>query len=227
MLRISLGGPGLEGFPRDSVGGYVKLQLASHEGGKPLVRTYTVRHFDPESLRLDVDFVMHASDGPAADWARRCNIGDPIRVGGPGPAKPLDAAADWVLIAGDMSALPAIAANIENLPRDMPGIALIEIIDPDDRQPIDAPERLDVRWLVNATPDAPNTVLLDAVRAIHWRAGRPHFWVAGEFSQSLAIRQFLKKEKGATRDRMYASSYWQIGQTEDGHRISKRNAAGD
>jgi hypothetical protein len=31
--------------------------------------------------------------------------------------------------------------------------------------------------------------------------------------------------RDADREQLYASSYWQIGQTEDGHKISKRTAA--
>ena len=38
-------------------------------------------------------------------------------VSGPGPKKLVDMNADWFLIAGDMSALPAISVNLEKLPR--------------------------------------------------------------------------------------------------------------
>lgn len=226
MLRITLGGPGLLGLPDDQDGAYVKLRLdESGPGGKPLVRTYTVRYYRPGTSELDIDFVLHDVEGPAADWARSCNPGDPIKVGGPGPKKTAEPDADWFLFAGDMSALPAIGANLEALPRNAKGYALLEIIHEDDKQEIDAPDALQVRWIVNPHPDKENTILLDAVQALEWLGGQPYAWVAGEFSQSMAIRAWLKEEHGMTRDRMYASSYWQIGQTEDGHRVSKRNAS--
>jgi NADPH-dependent ferric siderophore reductase len=227
MLRVTLGGPGLNGFPDDSDGGYIKLRLAEPDGvaGKPLVRTYTVRHYDVEACEIDVDFVIHDSDGPAANWAQSCEPGDKIKVGGPGPKKLLDPSADWFLLVGDMSALPAISANIERMEPDAKGYALLEIIDEDDKQELDFPQNLQVEWIVNSNPEQENSVLLDRVKALHWLPGRPYVWVAGEFSQSLAIRSLLKSERNVTREQMYASSYWQIGQTEDGHKISKQEAA--
>lgn len=227
MLRVTLGGSQLSGFPEDSAGGYVKLRLGLQDNSdKPLVRTYTVRRFDSAAGELDIDFVVHESEGPAANWAQSCVPDDEIMVGGPGPRKSLHADADWFLLVGDMSALPAISVNLERLHNDATGYALLEIIHADDRQCIDVPPGIHVDWIVNPTPEEPNHVLMDAVEALPWKAGRPSVWAAGEFSQSLAIRAFLKSRHGVTRDQMYASSYWQIGQTEDGHKISKRQAEG-
>lgn len=229
MLRVTLGGEELRGFPEDSSGAYVKLHVGepSGEDGKPLLRTYTVRRFDAGSLEMDVDFVVHESDGPAMSWAQNCGPGDTIRVGGPGPRKDVVPFADWVLFAGDMSALPAIGANLERLGPETRGLALLEIIADDDRQDLRVPPGVQVQWIVNPCPGDPNTSLFDAVRSTDWLPGRPSVWVAGEFSQSLAIRGWLRKERGVTSDRMYASSYWQIGQTEDGHRIAKRSVIDD
>lgn len=227
MLRVTLGGPGLEGFPDESVGAYIKLRLAEPEGeaGKALVRTYTVRHYNAELQEMDVDFVVHESDGPAVNWARTCKSGDEIKVGGPGPKKLLDFEADWFLLVGDMSALPAISANIERMGPDARGYALLEIISENDKQELDSPQGLQIDWIVNSEPERENTVLLDRVRALQWLQGRPSVWVAGEFSQSLAIRSLMKSARDVDRKNMYASSYWQIGQTEDGHKISKREVA--
>ena len=227
MLRVTLGGPGLDGFPTDSDGGYIKLRLAEPDGeaGKPLIRTYTVRHYDAEARELDVDFVIHDSDGPAANWATACEPGDKIKVGGPGPKKLLDFNADWFLLAGDMSALPAISANIERMGPDAKGYALLEIIDVADQQPLETPPDLKVEWIVNSDPEVENSVLFDRVKALEWLPGRPYVWVAGEFSQSLSIRALMKSERNVTREQMYVSSYWQIGKNEDGHRISKQAVA--
>ncbi len=224
MLRVTLGGTQLDGFPQDANGGYIKLRLSPGNGDteKPLVRTYTVRHHDPETRELDVDFVIHDSDGPAANWAQTCKPGDEIMVGGPGPKKLLDFTADWFLLVGDMSALPAISTNIERMSPDAKGYAVLEIIDESDRQDLDSPPNLQVDWIVNRDPERPNSVLLDHVKALDWLPGRPSVWVAGEFSQSLSIRTLMKSGRQVTREHMYASSYWQIGQTEDGHKVSKR-----
>ena len=234
MLRVTLGGAELAGFPEDSEGGYVKLQPgAPGDSDKPLVRTYTIRSFRPATAdseaELNIDFVTHESEGPAAKWAMNCVPGDTIKVGGPGPRKSLDHPADWFLLVGDMSALPAISVNLERLPADAVGHVLLEVISPDDRQPLNVPPGMTVEWFVNATPETPSQVLLDAVKALPGltgqpSTGQPSIWVAGEFSQSLAIRTYLKTHLDIARTHMYASSYWQIGQTEDGHRISKQRA---
>ena len=227
MLRVTLGGSGLRGFPDDPDSAYIKLRLSRPEGGEPVIRTYTVRHYDPQRSELDIDFVVHDADGPAINWARSCEPGDRISISGPGPKKLVDYTADWFLLVGDMSALPAISANIEGMPANAKGYVILEVIDEADQQPLPVPGALEVKWIVNSHPDRGNTYLLDAVRDLEWLTGRPSIWVAGEFSQSIAIRKFVKKKRNVKRDAMYASSYWQIGQTEDGHRVSKRNAESD
>jgi NADPH-dependent ferric siderophore reductase len=226
MLRVTVGGPGLADFPEDQDGAYIKLRMTEpppESEEKPLIRTYTVRGFDANTCELDIDFVLHDIDGLAADWARDCQPGDTIRMMGPGPKKLVDYTADWFLLVGDMSALPAIGANIEGMSDDARGVAILEIIDVADKQDIQFPKELEVHWIENPHPETANTLLLDAVKSLDWREGRPSVWIAGEFTTALAIRAYVKNEIGIGREQLYASSYWQIGQTEDGHRISKQN----
>jgi NADPH-dependent ferric siderophore reductase len=101
---------------------------------------------------------------------------------------------------------------------------LLEIIDEADKQELDFPASLNVQWIVNPHPDRENTHLLDAVRNIHFSEGRPSIWVAGEFNSVLAIRSYLKKDRSVDRNDLYVSSYWQMGRSEDEHRVSKRDA---
>jgi len=227
MLRLTLGGKELEGFPADSNSAYIKLKMTSpppDSDERPMIRTYTVRDFDADKLELDVDFVMHADQGPASDWAQSARPGDEMVILGPGPKKLVDYSADWFLLAGDMSALPAISANIEGMPADAKGHVLLEIIADTDKQELDFPPNIEVRWIVNPHPDNQNTRLLDAVRSVSFLDGRPSIWVAGEFSAVLAIRSYFKKERGVDRKDIYVSSYWQMGKSEDEHRIAKSNA---
>jgi NADPH-dependent ferric siderophore reductase len=227
---MTLGGQELAGFPDDSNSAYVKLKMTSPPPGsdeRPMIRTYTVRNFDADQLELDVDFVMHADQGPASDWASSAQPGDEMVILGPGPKKLVDYSADWFLLAGDMSALPAISANIAGMPADATGHVVLEIINEADRQELGFPAGLHVQWIVNPHPDAENTLLLDAVKEIRFAAGRPSIWIAGEFSSVLAIRAYLKKERSVGRKDLYVSSYWQMGKSEDEHRVSKRSAKED
>lgn len=227
LLRVTLGGPELASFPVDIGSAYIKLKMTDpppDNDERPLIRTYTVRSFNAETLELDVDFVLHEDPGPASRWAQSAAPGAAMTILGPGPKKLVDYSADWFLLAGDMSALPAISANIEGMSQDAKGFALLEVIDEADIQALDFPPRLDVQWIINPHPDRPNSALLDAVRKVAFMPGRPSIWVAGEFSSVLAIRSYLKKDMRVARDALYVTSYWQMGRSEDEHRISKRDA---
>lgn len=219
MRRIRLTGADLADFPEDQESGYVKLVL-EHQGEK-IRRTYTVRAFDVAKRLLDIDFVMHGDIGPASAWAARAKPGDRIPVGGPGPKKLVDFSADWFLIAGDMTALPAISVNIEQLPADAKGYVAIEIFDEADKQELPIPQGVQLHWVVNPEPSEECWPLLDKIKEFEFLRGRPSMWVAGEFHTSRAIRRYLKLERCVDRGDLYASSYWHIGLSEDRHKVAK------
>ncbi len=189
---------------------------------KPIVRTYTIRKFDAVAGQVDVDFFIHEEAGPASRWALNAKPGDKIGLSGPGPHKLAEHDRDWFLFAGDMSALPALGANIEKVPADAKGHALLEILDEADSQDLPFPEGIAVQWLVNPHPDRANTVLYDAFKQVQWLEGKPYVWVAGESGAVKMIRQYLRKERSLNREDFYLSGYWQIGLTEDGHQKIKR-----
>ncbi len=225
MVRLRLGGPGMAGFPDGFAGGYVKLRLGDGGGGaKPIVRTYTIRHQTAEGI--DLDFAVHGSDsetpGPAVDWALTALFGDTIVVGGPGPAKPLPPGMDRYLVAGDMTALPAISVNLEALDPEARGAAVIEIQHEDDRQELAVPSGFAVHWLVNPHPGSDPELLLRSLRELGWEDGDTYGWVAAEFEAMKLLRDYLRTERGLGRDRLYASSYWKQGEDEDSHRVFKR-----
>ena len=142
----------MSAFPPEQDGGYVKLMLPGPDK-KPLVRTYTIR--SQTDAAIDIDFALHGdhgSGGPAVSWAKAVMPGETITVGGPGPAKPLKPGADWYLVLGDMTALPAIAVNLEAMPADAVGDAVIEIQSEADRQDIRHPEGVTLHWITNPEP---------------------------------------------------------------------------
>ncbi len=226
MLRLTLGGEGLANFPEKQDSAYFKLCLPDSNGGE-MLRTYTIRNHDQENQEFDVDFVLHDVDGPATNWAKSAQPGDTIDIHGPGAKKLVDPSAAWFLLIGDMSALPAISANLAMMPDMAEGIAILEIIDGEDKQELLHPPGVEVRWVVNPHPDRANTVLLEHIRRLSIPKQPASVWVAGEFSSVIEIRRFLKSELNVTRQQLYASSYWQIGRSEDQHKIAKRNAATD
>lgn len=220
MLRITLGGDELKNFPEGEEGGYVKVLLK--EGN--LKRSYTIRAFRADILELDVDFFLHGGNGeagPASAWATNVSIGKEINITGPGSVKRITTSEDWYFIAGDMTALPAISVNLETMPRNAKGYAVIEIIEETDKQEIDSPEGMTVIWVINPHPNQVNTILPDAVKALPWLEGKPNVWLACEFGGMKLLRTYFKRENSVSKNELYISSYWKIGVTAEGHKKSK------
>jgi len=169
MIRVTFAGPELADFPVGNEGGHCKLLLPEPQesrenfadrlsGGPPPVRrTYTVRHYRADSHELDVDFVAHGDNGPASRWASHAAVGDFLGFMGPSGPKIAHFEADWYLVAADLSALPMAAATLEAMPRNATGTALFEITSTEDQQEIQAPEGIDIHWLVHS--DSQSTFL--------------------------------------------------------------------
>lgn len=119
------------------------------------MRTYTVRGVRPHARELDIDLVVHGGSGPAARWLASVTPGDEVLLIGP-DARSIHSGvgidfhpglARRLLLAGDETAAPAIAAILESLPHDRTARAFIEVPDADDRLPLSLPPGADVTWL--------------------------------------------------------------------------------
>lgn len=233
MTRLTLTGPSLAEFPDACEGGYVKLLVPREPGVDVsaldvesldpracIKRSYTVRAIDRDAGLLTLDFVASGHPGIASTWLGRCAVGDVGLVAGPGPVASLDPKADWMLLAADMTALPALAVQLERLPRDARGIAVIEVLHEDDRQSLDAPSGVDIRWVVS--PDVRASRLAESVRACPWDDRPVSFWAACEFSSMKQLRSYLFQERGIARDAGYLSSYWKLDATDEQHKLAKR-----
>jgi NADPH-dependent ferric siderophore reductase len=220
MLRITLGGDDLALIRDDQESAYLKLVFPQSECEPTLMRTYTIRH--QRRNEIDIDFALHGSTGPATTWAINTQPGDRVLVGGPGGKTLINHLADWYLLVGDMTALPSISVNLAQLPADACGYAVIEVASESDIQTLDHPQNLELSWVINPRPSLDAATLLSKVRALPWLDGQPAVWAACEFGNMLALRQFFKQECGIPRSHLYVSSYWQIGQSEDEHKIAKQ-----
>ncbi len=236
MHRVTLTGADLEDFPPGQESAHIKFVLpdpgqsradfeAMIEDGRNKElrrRTYTVRHHRPDVNELDVDFVVHEGGGPACDWALAAKSGSFIGIGGPGPKKAPDVVADWYAFGADMSAIPAAAACIEELPADAVGHAFFEILSEDDRQEVNAPPGIEIHWHVHSDVHTPSMKQLEFLQSLDWSKGKAGVFVAGEGNCILALRKYLREDLGLDKREMYLSSYWVIGLAEDEHQIAKR-----
>ncbi|WP_375000341.1 siderophore-interacting protein [Aeromicrobium sp. CTD01-1L150] len=185
----------------------------------PILRTYTVRRFDPEARELWVDFVVHGDEGVAGPWAAQAEPGETIHVRGPGGAYRPDPEADHHLLVGDEAALPAITASLESLSAGSRATAFLEVAGPEEEQPVSSDADVDLRWLHRDGAQPGTTTLLDdAVRAWEWPAGRVQVFVHGEAGLLSSVRPYLMKERGVARADASISAYWRHGDTEESFR---------
>jgi NADPH-dependent ferric siderophore reductase len=185
----------------------------------PVVRTYTVRSLDPAAGELTIDFFHHGDVGLAGPWAAAARPGDALLLLGPGGAYAPDPTADWHLLVGDESALPAIGAALERVPAGVPVHAIIEVDGPADELELTSPGRLDLRWCHR---DAGRSAqLVDVVAALPFPAGRVHAFVHGEAGVVRSLRKHLVDERGVPRDDLSVSGYWRRGDDEEGFRVFK------
>ncbi|MFD9905347.1 siderophore-interacting protein [Streptomyces sp. NPDC059063] len=238
MRRVIVGGDGLSEFSAgEFTDHYVKILFAP-EGVTypepfdiqrireelpreqwPVTRTYTVRWWDPKARELALDFVIHGDEGLAGPWALRAEPGDTVRLLGPGGAYTPDPAADWHLIAGDESALPAIAAALEALPEGAEVRAFVEVEGPEEEQKIQT--SAEVVWLHRAGRPV-GQALVEAVRALDFPAGELQAFVHGEAGFVKDLRRVLRMDHQVPRERLSVSGYWRLGHNEDGWQASKR-----
>ncbi|MDI4661978.1 MULTISPECIES: siderophore-interacting protein [Cobetia] len=223
MLRVTLGGENIDSIPEGQESAYIKLVFPRGEGERPMMRTYTIRH--QRATEIDVDFALHDHAGPASSWAANAQPGDRITIGGPGPTKLINMEADGFLLAGDMTALPAISVNLAELPADACGHAVIEVISEADIQTLEHPPGIELHWLVNPQPDPEGRPLLEKVAALPRQEGQISVWAACEFGSMRALRAHLKQAYEIPKSHFYVSSYWKIGQSEDGHKLAKQQDA--
>jgi NADPH-dependent ferric siderophore reductase len=235
LRRITFGGPQLAGFGPSFPAAHIKLffprkhQLVPRlptigaggrpvwpeAGESPVVRTYSLRQHDPVAQTIDVDFVLHEPAGPAARWAEGARPGMKIGLAGPGGPTPMLKAADWYLLAGDLSALPAISCLLANLNHAARGFAFVQLEDERDKQPLRLPDGIRLTWLITNGQATPATDLVQTVQHTLWPEGRPQVWLAGENSQVVALRDLLLERFPSARANMYAVPYWKRRESEE------------
>ena len=219
MARIVVESPDLKGFVSLGFDDHVKLFFprpgqdlpipTSGERGlewpgeKPEMRDFTPRAFDAEAGRLTLDFVLH-DEGTAGPWASQAKPGDLLGVGGPRGSFLVEGEADWHLLIGDATALPAIARRIEELPSGTRIEAIIEVANNDEIQPFAEHDDLTVLWLCR---DRGQTLggYLDGLKDLP--EGEGFMFVAaeaGDVSKARARMEAL----GHPGENLKASNYW-------------------
>ncbi|MFI7088299.1 siderophore-interacting protein [Streptomyces anulatus] len=250
ILRITLGGPGADGFsgggrdqslsvllprpgqsetavPAGGDGAWHEKWRALPADERAVPRSYAVRAQRLRadgSTEVDLDFVLHDAGGPGCRWALAAAPGDRLAVLGPAEA---DNAAVRFRPPADTDWV-LIRADETALPA---AAAALEWL------PAGLPARV---WLeVPCTEDrqALNTAAkariswlvrnegavcgVETVRAAELPGGTPYAWIAGEASGVRALRHHLVHERGFDRERVMSAAYWRRGLPEEQLRRSE------
>lgn len=188
----------------------------------PVTRTYTIRWFDATTNELAIDFVVHGDIGLAGPWAAGAKPGDKLGFNGPGGAWAPDLTADAVVLVGDESAIPAIAAALDSLPNGTPAEAFVEVRSADCEQPLRADEAITIHWVYRGS-EAYGVSLAAAVRSKPLPEGRLSVFVHGNASMVKDLRRYFFVEQRLSRTDVSISGYWRTDYTEDLWQSTKRD----
>ncbi|GGB82288.1 siderophore-interacting protein [Knoellia flava] len=214
-------------FPRPGVVYPEPLDLRALRGtippeDLPVVRTYTALFPDVAAGTVAIDFVVHGDEGVAGPWAAAAQPGDTLLANGPGGGYRPDPDADWHLLAGDESAIPAITAALHALRPDAVAEVVLLVDDSAHHPELVLPAGASVTWVHRADGGD----LVESVRALEWRAGRVQVFVHGEGGAVMhGLRPYLLRERGLDRHQVSVSGYWRLGRTEEGFRDWKSELA--
>ena len=227
MRRVTLYVDPAESFPPNAEGAFMKMLFEQTDKPKPIMRTYTLSQQRSELNEVDIDFMLHADSngvthGIAAPWSLNTKPGDIISLFGPGPAKYINLNADCFLLAADMTALPALSANLKLLQKDAKGKAFIEILSEHDKQDLAKPKNVELIWVINDKPGSDESPLFHAIEQSDWQSGKLAVWSACEFKTMKNIRHFLKIDRKVEKSHLYISSYWKKGNTEEEHKLVRQ-----
>ena len=255
MVRVVLGGSGFDTFtPSEFTDSYIKLVVVGDDvdvagllrpltldsfadlpaAKQPVVRTLTVRRADPAAREIAIDVVVHGEHGAAGQWAATAEPGQPVYLMGPSGAYAPDPAADWHLLAGDESALPAISVALEALPANAIGQVFIETAEPGDEIPLTGPDGVQVDWiyrggradLVGEDRAGDHAPLIEAVKSAPWLPGQVQVFIHGEAQAVMHnLRPYIRKDREVAAKWASISGYWRRGRTEETFRQWKKELA--
>ena len=183
---------------------------------KPVSRTYTLRNIDAANNQVVIDIANHGLNGPGSRWANEAKIGDRIGVSMKSKKKDLAPKTDFILLAADLTGLPAISTIIESLPAKTKGIVCVEVPTENDIHTIETKANLEFKWIVN--PAIGNGTALHTLVKMQnlpkRKDGKRFAYVAGESKSVKEIKSFFKDDLEWKKDEFYCTSHWKAGKAE-------------
>jgi NADPH-dependent ferric siderophore reductase len=207
LVRVILGGPELDGFDPGLPASWVKVFVPGPTGN--VGRAYTVRAFDRRRGLLEIDVVRRRRGGALSNWIyEHLQLGDSLNIAGPRGGVEVDRSADWHLLLGDETALPAIAAILPAIPQHARAKALVEVPYPGHAYREDA----GIEFLFRGLQLSHMASFLEsAVESLANPQGRGHIWIAGEAALVKRLRRQCMDRWGGAGAKVDATGYWKAG----------------
>lgn len=230
LKRIVLSGEGLLGFPTGQEGAHVKVLLPNvgeeipnldiRGSDRPVMRSYTIRHYDQDTNRLSLDFVINRHQGPATEWAAKAKKGDYLGIAGPGPMKLTDFTAENYLLVGDLTSVNAINGYAKAISNQSTIHAIISIPTVEDIIPLDIGEHVSVQWLIE---DNEESTFSNAILALATKLPtNTEVFLGLEARNIRTLRGLLQEEVGIHRQHIHATGYWKKGVDADRFSAEKK-----
>lgn len=175
-------------------------------GGALVQRGYTFTGVNSEAGTFALELVIHDTEGPAMDWVRQVAVGDICEVSLTPKEVKLPPQVTHLVLAGDLTALPAINSWLLALPDSM----TIDVFLEDEHSDIHLLPQVrhpgaQWHWL---TPDGSRGQALS--QAVSKVAGGTDLflWAAGEKGLVKRIREVVRGDLGLAKTQYYSQFYW-------------------
>lgn len=227
LIRVTLEGVDVEALTKDGI--HMRLMMPAQRGRKPVwpvinengatvwpqgddtlhTRYVTIRAIRPDAREVDVDIAHHAG-GLISDWAAL--EGDDQEVGVMGPAgDPRLEHTENVVLAADVTGLPAIARLIESVQGQVSGHLFVAA--PSQQALEDYLPRSSLK-MTAIDPARFTDEVADHIRNCTTDPVS-YGWFAGEFKGAQAVRRVFKDSFGLAKKTQLSVAYWK--QDTPGH----------
>jgi NADPH-dependent ferric siderophore reductase len=139
-----------------------------------------------------------------------------LTIAGPGRSYAVDREADWYVLIGDDTAIPAISTILDVLPPSVKALALLEVVDSAEEHALETrTANTEIRWLQRGPdPRHAGRELESSVRRMELPPGTGRIYVACEADAMRRIRRHLIAERAFPRERLVTRGYWRLGATD-------------
>ncbi|MEM8775621.1 MAG: siderophore-interacting protein [Pseudomonadota bacterium] len=163
-------------------------------------RSYTTRQINVAGGNIVFDVFRH-EHGPTCFWLDQNPIGEMIGLVGPGGGG--TPKAEWVLMGGDETAVPAILKSIETMPKSTKGKVFMLLPSREDVLPLPKAS-LQVTWLFRDEQDN----LVEEMKSITVPdPGSSALWFAASKTEARDIRAH-GRTLGISRENLNSAAYW-------------------